>query len=629
MRKLAAFLLFLSLLIVACAALADPWEILTEGDWEYVVLEDGTAELHKYTGSAESLEIPGEIGGKKVTLLGNESLAWCSSLESVVIPEGVTRIGDSAFSHCRNLARITIPDTVRDIGPDAFYTCSSLNGVTLPKGLSRISRMMFDQCISLTEIVIPDGVTVIEEAAFNRCRSLVSVSIPDSVTDIEDFAFCECNSLESITLPEGITRLSVRLFDSCFRLGEIRIPDSVKIIDAGAFSHCNSLFRVRIPSGTVRIGNLAFWQCPLLVSVEIPDSVTEIGKDAFSACPDLTAVVSPSSAAEKYCMENGVPFISPGDEPPVPFLENYSYTILADGTAEITDFYVPVPELVIPRELDGLPVSSLGDRVFNNNPGLIIVTIPDSVTRVGANPFFFCRKLTDIRVSSDHPALEVRDGVLFSRADKRLVSFPCAFTGESYAVPEGTEVVGDNAFSGCESLRTVEIPEGVIRIGSGAFLACSSLESISVPDSIALVGDNPFVRCGSLADLRISPDHPYLEVKDGLLFSKPDSRLIGWFNAFPAGDYDIPEGTAKIGAAALAYSALRNVTIPDSVTVIGSYAFFGCESLQSVTVPDSVTEIGESAFDECPGLVLTVSPGSEAERYCIGNSLSYVYPEGD
>ena len=53
----------------------------------------------------------------------------------------------------------------------------------------------------------------------------------------------------------------------------------------------------------------------------------------------------------------------------------------------------------------------------------------------------------------------------------------------------------------------------------------------------------------------------------------------------------------------LAYSKLTSVTIPDSVTSIGTYAFYSCTGLTSVTIPDSVTSIDNCAFLECTGLM--------------------------
>ena len=103
---------------------------------------------------------------------------------------------------------IIIPETVvfkkvayrvTSIGSSTFYHCSSLTSIVIPDGVTSIVEYAFEYCSSLTSIVIPDGVTSIGYAAFSDCSSLTSMVIPDSVTSIGDWAFARCSSLTSIT----------------------------------------------------------------------------------------------------------------------------------------------------------------------------------------------------------------------------------------------------------------------------------------------------------------------------------------------------------------------------------------------------------------------------------------------
>ena len=376
---------------------------------------------------------------------------------------------------------------------------------------------------------------------------------------------------------------------------------------------------------------------------------------------------------------------------------NYSYILLEDGTAEIVDYSGDEEILEIPSELDGYAVTSVGNEAFSDCRSLTTVSIPDSVTAigdeafsfcfhitsvsipdsvssVGANPFAGCNTLSDISVSPDHPALEVIDSVLFSKADKRLICYPCSFTAAEYAIPNGTLGIGDGAFNWCDSLTSVSIPDSVTSIGNGTFLSCDnltsvsipnsvasigdyafssceSLTSVSLPDSIASVGTNPFYGCSTLTDISVSPDHPALEVIDGVLFSKADKRLIFYPHTSSSAEYAVPDGILSIGDSAFAHlyrltsvsipdsvtsigdyafsacSGLTSVSIPDSVTFIGKSAFLGCENLTSVSIPDSVTSIGDGAFDQCENLTLTVEHDSFAAQYAKDNELNYVYPD--
>ena len=247
---------------------------------------------------------------------------------------------------------------------------------------------------------------------------------------------------------------------------------------------------------------------------------------------------------------------------------DYMYIILEDGTAEIIKYKGKAEELIIPDELDGIRVTSIGDDAFIFCESLNSITIPDSVTSIGANPFNSCSKLTDIIVSIDHPYLATIDGVLFSKPDKRLVCYPYVFTADSYVIPDGIQIIGDYAFYNCYFLTSVTIPDSVTSIGNDAFLMCNSLASVTIPDSVSSIGIRAFCNCGSLT----------------------------------------------------------SVTIPDSVTSIGDSAFYSCGFLTSVTIPDSVTIIGRDAFSGCPA-TFTVGRDSYAKQYCIDNNLKYTYAD--
>ncbi len=204
----------------------------------------------------------------------------------------------------------------------------------------------------------------------------------------------------------------------------------------------------------------------------------------------------------------------------------YAYALLEDGTAEINKYIGSSANLAIPASLDGYAVTNIGNYAFSYCTGLTEVIIPDSVTSIGANPFRSCSRLTDIRVSSDHPALAIIDGVLFSKADKRLVSYPCAFTAETYSIPQGIVMIGDDAFEGCSGLTEVTIPDSVTNVGELAFFRCTGLNDVTIPESVTSIGRFAFSLC----------------------------------------------------------TGLTEVTIPDSVTSIGYRAFYGCTGLKTITV---------------------------------------------
>jgi len=171
------------------------------GNFWYIVLKDGTAEIVKYTGTDNELTIPAKIEGLSVTSIGRKAFNECDSLTSVVIPNGVTSIGSRAFEGCDSLTSVVIPDCVTSIGYHAFAGCDSLTSVVIPNGVTSIGTFAFGSCDSLTSVVIPDSVTIIDSAAFQRCDSLTSVVIPDSVTSFGSMVFSDCPNLTLSVTP--------------------------------------------------------------------------------------------------------------------------------------------------------------------------------------------------------------------------------------------------------------------------------------------------------------------------------------------------------------------------------------------------------------------------------------------
>ncbi|MGN0793487.1 MAG: leucine-rich repeat domain-containing protein [Aristaeellaceae bacterium] len=243
--------------------------------------------------------------------------------------------------------------------------------------------------------------------------------------------------------------------------------------------------------------------------------------------------------------------------------------VLQKGTVTIVEYTGSAEELTVPAELNGMPVTSIGDGAFDRCDSLTSITLPDSIASVGSNPFSQCWNLQKINVSPEHPTLAVIDGVLFSKVDNRLICYPMALEQTTYVVPQGVKCIDYGAFAGCESLTSITLPDSVTSIGDFAFVSCFSLTSITLSNSVTNIGDVAFGGCHSLT----------------------------------------------------------SITLPDSVTSIGDRAFSWCISLTSITLPDSLTSIGDDAFSWCPNLTLTVPRGSYAEQYAQRNNLTYIYSD--
>ena len=366
------------------------------------------------------------------------------------------------------------------------------------KKLLRASYSLFWE----KEYVVREGTEVICDCAFFCCESLQSITIPNSVKSIGNRAFYECKSLQSITIPNSVTSIGKEAFSCCESLQSITIPNSVKSIGNYAFRNCESLQSVTIPNSVTKIGNEAFWGCDSLQSVTIPNSVTSIGNKAFNDCKSLQSITIPNSVKS-----------------------------IGDGAFRECD---SLQSITIPNS-----VTSIGEGAFSTCVSLQSVTIPNSVRNIGNHAFFGCNICFFICNST---YFQNDDVCLFNKDKTAIVSRikDCV----NYIIPNSVTSIGDDAFSGCESLQSVTIPNSVTSIGYEAFSRCTSLQCVTIPNSVKSIGIGAFSGCESL----------------------------------------------------------QSVTIPNSVTSIGDGAFSRCESLQSITIPNSVTSIGNGAFRWCTHL---------------------------
>ena len=262
-KRLLSFLLALALTASAAAALPDNafsaqtafalQEDRQQNGYEYQKLKDGTAELTKYSGEDDEVEIPSEIDGLKVTALGEGLFKGNRTMKSADIPESITSIGKSAFENCI-ITSVRIPAGVTEIGDYAFYNCTKLQTVDLPgtvktvgekafrgtlwiKGINKndlaiVNDMLIDATnVSADRIAVPSGVKVIGKGAFAGLKKLCEVTVPESVETIRTDAFRDCTALKSLTLTACVKTIEEHAFGYSFENGYTRI-DNIRIFGA-------------------------------------------------------------------------------------------------------------------------------------------------------------------------------------------------------------------------------------------------------------------------------------------------------------------------------------------------------------------------------------------------------------
>ena len=714
-----------------------------------------------------SFIIPGTV-----TTIGDGAFGYCTGLTSVTIEEGVTCIEGSAFYGCSELTSVTIPNSVIAIGDGAFSDCTKITSVTIPDNITEIGAYLFSGCYSLSMINIPSSVTSIGNIAFKDCVNLTSIMIPKNVTTIGAQAFYNCSALTSVSVdiatplaieestftnrtnatlhvpygskavyqsadywkdfkeivetaaPYNIIEFadanvkalcvanwdtngdgelseeeaaSVTSLGSVFRgnnsitsFDELRYFTGLNSIVEYAFHGCSSLTSITIPNSVTSIGGYTFYGCSGLTSVTIPNSVTNIGSDAFYGCSGLNKVIVEDIAA--WCNISFNYYSNP---------LYYAHHIYSDNDTELTNLVIPqgvtsignyafsgcsgLTSVTIPNS-----VTSMGDHVFQGCSGLTSVTIPNSVTIIGMYAFDGCSGLTSVTIPnsvtsigfqafencSKLTSVSINSNEILSWNYSSSYNFSDIFGnqvneyilgndvtsignntfyncyGLTYiTLPSSVASIGNSAFSGCTGLSKVIvddvaawcnisfgnnssnplyyahhiysdndteitnliIPQGVTSIGDYAFYGCSGLTSLTIPNSITSIGNDAFSSCSSLNKVVVEDIAAWCNISFDNISSNP---LCYAHHLYSDNDTEttnliIPQGVTSIGNYAFyGCSGLTSVTIPNSVTSIGNYAFYGCSGLTSVTIPNSVTSIGSYAFQYCSGLTSIDIPSS-------------------
>ena len=269
-------------------------------------------------------------------------------------------------------------------------------------------------------------------------------------------------------------------------------------------------------------------------------------------------------------------------------IDGIYYNLNSDGNvAEVTDNPNKYSgDVVIPASVayedEEYSVTTIGEWAFSNCSGLTSVTIPNSVTSIGNSAFYGCSSLTSI------------------------------------TIPNSVTSIGGLAFYGCSNLAYITIPNSVTSIGGNAFSECSGLTSVTIPNSVTSIGGSAFSSCSALTSIVVETGNPTYDSPDNcnaIIETASNTLLYGCMNT------TIPNSVTSIGSSAFyGCSGLTSIKIPSSVTSIGGSAFSGCSGLTSITIPSSVTSIDEYAFSHCSGLISIIveagNPNFDSRNNC-------------
>lgn len=437
----------------------------------------------------------------------------------------------------------------------------------------------------------------IEGLGYARGASSFDIGACTEITSIPDNEFGAC-TMTSFTMSSAVTSIGNNAFQQCSRLTDIKIIDKaydddkhytdlsyIKNIGNYAFDGCTSLSNVTLYSGTPElvIGISAFSNCSSITAIEIPvKNAANLGESAFAGCKALSSVtlydeldylpanIFSNTSINKVMIYDeaytGTNFFPSG-------LTYIGKNAFQDSTLGSLDFsrasgmtYIGeysfagsyFTSLKFPNGLKQI------DALAFNSASSLYLELPNSVTTIKEGAFKTC-SIISIKVSSN---VETIEASTFEGSQTAFIEF----TNEE-DTPGKLTTISNSAFKNCANLQSVNLqgtdinPRSSIleSIGAEAFYGCSSLTDTHFLDyatQLTSIGNKAFASC-----CQYNKDQdPETKTYERTIYGE-------WI-----------------------YTGLTTITLPNSVTTLGTNVFANNYALTEVNLGSGVTSLPDGAF---------------------------------
>ena len=426
-------------------------------------------------------------------------------LQSIVLPKGITTIGDDAFSYNTSLTSIKIPNTVTSIGKRAFQGCTNLTSIEIPDTVTYIGDYCFSGCNRLQKIKLSKKIQTINQRLLQGCSSLTEIEIPEGVKSIGYAAFISCNKLTTITLPASLTSFNGTAIAGLSRLTEVKVADgnnSFKFENGILLSKDGktmymallTLTEINVPNGVVSIvGDTLSGSSA--TKIILPDTVSSnLSGTVFNGMNKLTKIELSSTSKNLKLVDgnlysyDGKRFIKyMGTSKTFTVPEGVETLVSRCITKSMTTLNLPSTLKVI----EGWSLSSMS--------GVNLLNIPASVTTMYTYSFHANTKLRVAEGNATYKSID--DVLILNKAGTKVIM--ASRNATTYNIPNTVTEIEKNAFYYCTKMISITIPDSVTTIGAGAFYSCSSLKEITIPQSVTSIGADAFLHCGNLTAINI------------------------------------------------------------------------------------------------------------------------------
>ena len=491
----------------------------------------------------------------------------CKNITKITLNDGVTSVGDYAFQQCTALKDYAIPETVSKIGSYAYYGDTALTEMYIPDAVTKINEYAFYGCSKISRLKISKYAESIGSYAFYGLNSLPAISISNNVKEIGSHAFEACSSATALYLPDSVTTIGNYAFSNCSIIAEIAIPDSVTKMGAYAFSGCSSVEKLSIGSGVKAIEKYTFQNCTGLTTITVPNTVETIEAFAFNGCNNVTDITLPFVGKSRdateyeaifgYIFGYDVKTSSVGEATNYETCDDKVKLYQNNGKVLYKNITVSRTKKLTTDYIDG----SINEEYGNNYSWYSCQNgmYTHSVSTTSSTSFTNYSKMEQEYDKYQKKTYYTYYWDWYNQIQTYYFKIPNTLTTVNITDADKIETA---AFNNCKNITKITLNDGVTSIGDYAFQSNPWYDNLT--DEFETVGDNVLIKYNGTKSSVTIPD-TVKHIAGGVF--KNNSKIS---------EVILPNELLSIGDNALYGTALSTVTIPRSVTKIGTNAFPSC-----------------------------------------------------
>lgn len=634
---------------------------------------------------------------KKITVSPNN--AYYTDVDGVLFDKNVKTL--IAFPENKKADKYELPTTIENFGT-AFANVQGVKELHLSSNITKLVRNAFPESCKIKKLYIKNDIKDIDPCAFGEeAYESATREEPIEVYVSSNYYFTDYVQ-EVMKSPQG--DISVTNENDTPAMKKIKKQFAFKKVKDGLCitqflepSHGQKISpTIVIPAmlgeqPIVELGENMFGQLSYgIETIIISEGIKRIGQSVLFGHSNLTKIVFPASIEEidpgvfsdddkkykdLYLKGDELAIIVEPDSYAEEFITSYQFDdgkrpriiINGDGadylkmvpndkgyTAILQEGLEPTDRVIVPNTYRNKPVTKFVlfektlDLSFDYGEipkEIVALSIPENIEEILELKKYKPTSKTEDNLPSISVAEENQnfwsDGIALYSKDQKVLLQLIDYSVEEYVLPDATEVVSENAFYGCSTIKKVVLSQNIQTFGEQAFSGCRALSEIVGMERVQEVGRN------AIYGTAYEQKQEYIIVGNTLtkysgeqsVFKVPEGVEVIGEGAFRTYSYGksadkleeiiLPSSVKRLASAAFSgRNALKVINLPEGLTTIDNDVFAGCDSLESVHIPSTVTELSPSAFpvrdwDRQKSKMTSISVADNNSNYCAVDNVLY------